>query len=578
MKKIFRLIGLTLVVAIAFLAVAIGAFVALFDPNAYKDDLSSLVRDATGRDLQFHGDVELTIYPALGMKLGSMSLSNAPGFGAQPMVKVAAASVSVDVKSLLAMAPEIEKLVLRDLEVNLVRNQAGVTNWDDLVKPAADDASGQQAGGGQGAAQGAGGGDLQIQGAFGGLDLQNIRVSWLDEQAGQRYEITDLDLGTGRIVPNQPFPLTLHLVVQGDVDVTVDLKSNIEYLIEQQQLTLDGIDLALNRFGIRGRVQLADFAAPTPALRFDLQSEELDVDALLGIPPAAPEAAADGMADDEAAADIEIALPMELLRGLDIDGRLRIAELKAQNLRLANVDLALKAADGQVGIAPLTADGYGGKFRGEVGVDVTRDNPRYRIEQSLAGVRVGELLKDFTGEDRILGNANLEASLTTRGTRLSRLRRNLNGTLEIAFLDGALNGFNLRHEIERAKAKLRGQKPPAAQTLRTDFSSLKLSGVIENGVFKSDDLDILRARVDAEKEKLKAEIDAKKAALEAEIAAEKQKLEDARRREIENQKAALEARQKAAEEEARRKADARRQKAEDEAKEKLQDKLDNLLN
>ena len=65
MKTIIRYLVIGLVAAVVFLVASVAIFVAIFDANAYKQDLSGLVREQTGRDLQFHGDVDLTIYPAL---------------------------------------------------------------------------------------------------------------------------------------------------------------------------------------------------------------------------------------------------------------------------------------------------------------------------------------------------------------------------------------------------------------------------------------------------------------------------------------------------------------------------------
>ena len=176
MKKIIRYLLSIVVVAIVFLVASVAIFVAVFDANDYKQDLSDLVREQTGRELEFHGDVSLTIYPALGMKLGAMSFSNAAGFGARPMIKVGEASISVDMASLITLTPEIDQLVLRDLDMNLVRNKAGVNNWDDLLPEADANAA---AGTSTGAAPEAGSdGGFDIRGAFGGLDLQNIKLSW----------------------------------------------------------------------------------------------------------------------------------------------------------------------------------------------------------------------------------------------------------------------------------------------------------------------------------------------------------------------------------------------------------------
>ena len=492
MKTIIRYLVIGVVAAIVFLVAAVAIFVAVFDANAYKQDLSDLVRAQTGRELQFHGDVDLTIYPALGMKLGAMSLSNAEGFGALPMIKVRQASISVDVASLITLAPQIDKLVMRDLEINLITNKAGVTNWDDLLQPSAPTTGAATSAAAPDESEA--GADFALAGAFAGLDLENIKLLWLDEQAGSRFEIVDLDISTGRIEPNQPFEMALHLdaSASGDLDIVFDFKSQVGYLIKEQQLTLSDMELALNEFKLGGRLQLSDFAKPTPTLRFDLSSQNLDVDALLGTPPAASTTGAETSQQAAAAPseDVKIELPMQILRDLDIDGKLSIAQMKAQNLHMQAVAVTLKAQNGLVGLKPLTLNMYGGKVESGIVIDVRSSAPKYRIDESAQAVQVGDLLKDYIGEERISGSLDAELNLTTTGEWLSELKKNSNGSLKLAFLDGALNGFNIRHSIDRAKAKLSGKQAPPKQALKTDFSSLTLSGVIKNGVFSSDDLDL----------------------------------------------------------------------------------------
>ena len=497
MKKLIRLLLLGIVAGIAFLVAIVAIFLAVFDANAYKDDLAELVREQTGRDLEFIGDVSLTVYPALGMKLGAMRFSNPPSFGGQPMVKVEAASISVDLASLITMTPEIDKLVLRDLDIFLVRNEAGVTNWDDLVpaeKPAAPGADS----GAEPTGEAAGG--MSLRGAFGGLDLQNIRLVWLDKQAGSEFRITDLDISTGRIEPNKPFPLALSLDASaaGDIDVDIDLETDVEYLIDRQQLTLESLSLGLNRFRLDGRVQLTGFAQPV--LRFDLESEELNVDALLA-------ASGFGESDNLEAAgtsaggppeDTPIELPMETLRGLDIDGRLAIAQMQLQNLKMSDVRLALKARDGIVELGPITMDSYSGTVEVAASIDVRGAIPVYRVSKKIDGVEVGGMLVDYAALDTIAGALSADVEVTTRGESVRQLRANSDGRMKLAVLDGALKGVNIRHSIEAAKARVRGEPAPPRQDLKTDFSSLTLSGEIARGIFSSKDLDLqaplLRAR------------------------------------------------------------------------------------
>ena len=86
MSKFIRYLLITVGIVVLLPVLAIGIFVAVFDANAYKQDLSDWVRQETGRELRFDGDVSLTFFPALGMKLGGVSFANPVSFGDGPMV------------------------------------------------------------------------------------------------------------------------------------------------------------------------------------------------------------------------------------------------------------------------------------------------------------------------------------------------------------------------------------------------------------------------------------------------------------------------------------------------------------
>jgi AsmA protein len=502
MRKIIRYLFIGLGTFVLLLVVGLVIFVAVFDANAYKEDISKLVREQTGRELQFQGDIGLTLYPALGMELGAMTFSNAAGFGELPMVRVELVSVSVDIMSLLRLAPEIDKLILRDLEINLIRNNAGVNNWDDLVKQASAASNGGDATGTAQSQQVSPKTDeFELKGAFAGLEIDNLKLLWRDEQAGEEYRVTDLDISTGRIAPNESFPLQLHLdaSASGDLDIVFDLNTTVEYLIEQQQLTLSEMKLALNEFEIGGLLQVSNFAKP--ALRFNLASQLLDVDALLDTPPASadqPSAPAQQQAGTgsgntgsaNANEDIQIVLPMQILRDLDIDGDLAIAKLKIQNLNITDLELHLSAQNGLVALKPVRIKAYDGTVLTNLVVDVKGELPKYGISSNIEDIQVGDLLDDYMGEAPIGGNFSAGINLATSGEWLSMLKKRSNGTVNLAFLDGAVNGVNIRQSIEDAKAKFRGEDPPEKKTRKTDFSSLTISGVIKNGVFSSDDLDL----------------------------------------------------------------------------------------
>ncbi len=656
LKKIFKLFAYLLLVLVVFIVSITGIFVATFDANEYKQDLRDLVREQTGRDLQFYGDIGLTVYPALGMKLGALSLSNAQGFGSEPMVKVNQVSISVNVASLVAFNPEVNQLLLRDLEINLLKNSKGVTNWDDLVKPGESTASSETP-----STEKSDHEAIKLQGAFGGLNIQNARLLWKDDQAGVEYRVNDLDLSTGRITPDAAFPLQLKILVQSgsEIDAALNLDSGVQYLFDSnklqltdlsikvdtggslmpfdplnvslasQRLTLDpdknsidieGLQLGLNNLLLRGQIQVHDYSQPS--VSFKLIADTLDVDELLGIPP--PDPNAEAVAEPEpvktgSAEDVEIKLPMELLRSLKIDGSLTIAKLKLQNLWMEKIELGMTASNGVVDLKPLKMLLYDGSFDAAIQIDAKGTAPKYKVSKNLKNVQVGKLLTDFSGEDKISGSMAAGVSITTQGEWLSQLKKNSNGSMSLTFTDGALKGFNLRYLIDKAKAKLKGQPGPDEEAQKTDFSALSLTGKIRKGVFSSDDLDLqapalrvggegkadlnnetvdylvktkLVKTLDGQEggsqdelsgllipvrikgpftdpdidvqldEMLKAQsatqIAAEKAKLEAQIAKQKAALEVAKQKEIEKQKAVLEAKKSAA-----------KKKAKDKVKDKL---------
>ncbi len=527
-KIFFKLFAYLLLVLVVFIASVTGIFIATFDANGYKQELTDLVREKTGRDLQFYGDVGLTFYPALGMKLGALSLSNAKGFGGEPMVKVNQVSISVDVASIVAFSPEIDQLLLRDLDINLQKNSAGVTNWDDLVQAGSpSDQTESTTPEVSDSIQ-----PPKLRGAFGGLNIQNARLLWKDKQAGVEYRVSDLDLKTGRITPDAAFPLQLHVAVQssGEIDANLYLNSQIQYLLGSNQLKLNNLDLkldakgssipfdplvagvstaslsfdpatrsidlkglvlALNNLRLMGDITVHDYSQS--AISFELAADTLNLDELLGTAPPGSRLETDAEpqpVETGSAEDVEIKLPMELIRSLNIDGNLTIAKLKLQNLWMEHIKLGMNAKGGVIDIMPLQMSLYDGGFDGAVQIDVKGIVPKYQVRKKLTAVQVGKMLADFTGEDKISGAMTASVNVNSEGVWLSEIKKNSNGDMSLAFSDGALNGFNLRYLLDKAKAKISGKNPPVELAKKTDFSALSLTGKITRGVFSSDDLNL----------------------------------------------------------------------------------------
>ncbi|MEE8118533.1 MAG: AsmA family protein, partial [Gammaproteobacteria bacterium] len=218
---------------LAVLGLFVGLLVILpfiIDPNDYKPEITSLVEEHTGRSLQIEGDLELTVFPWLGIRTGRLELGNAEGFEGDIFVAVNSTQVRVKLFPLLSRNIEIGRVIIRGFEANLRRNNDGISNWQDLVETAgADDDVEQPDPNVETESGSAGFNTLQL----GGLQIENGRFSFIDEQAGTRYDISNFTVETGRLAPNEPveFSLALQLAasqpqVKGSFEIQTTLLAN----------------------------------------------------------------------------------------------------------------------------------------------------------------------------------------------------------------------------------------------------------------------------------------------------------------------------------------------------------------
>jgi len=210
--------GLAVVAVVLVLAVAIGIFVATFDPNAYKAQITQGVHEATGRELAIEGEIDLTFFP-LGFSLGETRLSNAAGFGETPFASVEEVAVRVAILPLLKNEVRVDRVVLRGLSLDLQRNAQGVTNWDDLV-PAPGEARGEATA--QPAPERPPAEARPLPTIWiGGVDISAARVSWRDAQAGTEMRLDPFNLRTGAFAFGEPMALHMDLRIEQGSPVTV---------------------------------------------------------------------------------------------------------------------------------------------------------------------------------------------------------------------------------------------------------------------------------------------------------------------------------------------------------------------
>lgn len=606
MKRLFKIVAIALVVLIALIGAAVLLVPVFFDPNDYKAQIEAQIEKRLGRDVAIEGNLDVSVFPWLGVEVGPVRVANAPGFGDEPLARAAGAEARVKLLPLLLRRElEMDTLRLDGLALNLARNAKGEANWQGLLKGSEAEAVRRPAASSTEAPPAEGGRDGQAVGvlALGGIQITDAQVDWDDRAAGSHYMLSQVDLRSGEIVPGQPFDVSAefdfqvpaqklsgHAAFSGEVranpdaaqyqlndaEMTVTAKGEglppegvearlaTALSVDLKQQTLAAPQLALTVAGVevrgsvqgknildapavQGSFQVAEFSprevlqrlgqeAPVtadpqalsraraslelaaspkrvkldkitaqldasnltgeatvqnfadPRIAFDLALDGIDLDRYL--PPPSKEQEQKTVATPTgAAAAAAGALPVETLRGLNLNGALRVGQLTVAGVRAGNLRLTVAAKDGVLRMQPATADLYQGKYEGNMSLDVRGQAPQLTLNDKLAGVQAGPLLKDLFGKERLTGTADVTAQLGMTGLTAEAIRGSLNGNASFAFRDGAVKGFNIAGMIRRAQATIQGQQLAQEQAEeQTDFSEVTGTLNIADGVVHNRDL------------------------------------------------------------------------------------------
>jgi AsmA protein len=502
---VFVLGGLVILIGAVLAYVA-----ATFDPNQYKPRIVQAVKERTQRTLKLEGNIGLSFWPSIGAKIGKVSLSERAS--EREFAAVDELRVSLKLLPLLSREAVVDTVRVRGLRANLVKGKDGRLNVEDLAgAPGAKEAPAPK-----GAQPG-----FKVDVA--GVDIENATIAYTDQAAGTKVTLTRLNLKTGRIAPGVPSRVELSVNIQGSqpkLDMQAGLKTRLTFNPGQQSIALE--DLAVEAKGAaadfkslafqatggatvdgakeRAQAQLAgkfdetSFKArlgidgfATPAIRFDVEMDRLDVDRYLAPAPA-------GGQQKPAAGGPEPRFDLTGLRALRAEGTLKIGSLKANNVKGSNVQLAVKANGGRVNLDPVTADFYQGKLASAITINAAPATPTFAVRHRFNGISVGPLVKDLADSDLLEGKGDIAADVTSQGNTVSALKKALAGTASLKLADGALKGIDIGGSIRDAKARLgalRGEQTQAAdKSQKTDFSELTATFRIANGVARNNDLDM----------------------------------------------------------------------------------------
>lgn len=209
----------------AALVLAVVLLPSMIEVERYRPLIERELSRAAGRPVRLSGELSLSIFPWIGVETGPVSVDNPEGFGEPRLISVEAAEIRVAALPLLRRAVEVKRFVLRSPEIALERTAEGRANWENLgpaetapesESPGAPEADAPEPGGAESppAPDDFGGGKAISDLAVDELAITGGKLVWIDAAAGERREVTGLDLR----VENLSFDQAISLAVSAQLD------------------------------------------------------------------------------------------------------------------------------------------------------------------------------------------------------------------------------------------------------------------------------------------------------------------------------------------------------------------------
>lgn len=270
-----------------------------------------------------------------------------------------------------------------------------------------------------------------------------------------------------------------------------DLTAGADIAASPSAVALSDLQVQAGTLTVSGSLS-ADQAGAVPSLAADLDIGPLDIDALTGGGAAsspteggdAGDGGASGAATDWSDEPLVDYSPL-LLANADLD--VRIASVTVQGTTTGPTALSVDLAGGVLNAGLSDTAILGGSVGGSVSANAGSET--LGVGLRVNNVSGAELLSRFGGIDWLSGTLNAGADLTMAGRSERQLVSSLNGSGDMLFADGAIQGINIAAVLRNPLQAI--GNPGSLASESTDFAELGGSFTAVNGEVTNPDLRML---------------------------------------------------------------------------------------
>lgn len=463
----------------------------------------------TGATLNVSGEVDLSVFPILGVGLEQVTLDmpdpKQPGVAARKLL------IGVQVLPLLSGEVAIDTLALDGVVLRLTSDPAPAPM--DTSDMSAEELKAFYAR--RQAAREAAGRSAEDQAALGvPLALNVARLTVTDsriestEAGGSTSVIVIRQLvGTDLNLAGRAIPLEAEIRLEGDEPIDLEMRGEITVDQGTQLVGLQSMDVRVSgatttpiSLQTRGQLDLSrevadlDITVSLPdatargQLRYaSFESPQIDTQlhldrftpALLAL--AGPEAAQAGDSAGPAAQDGDTPLPVGAIRRMDTRAELKIDKVVWDRHTVENLEARLRVVDGAALLHSVTGTIHGGQLDMKANLNARQPQARVNTQGTLKGVDIAAALAAAEAQPVLSGTADLEWKLNGRGNSSNALTGSFKGPITLVANNAVLREMEVERMMCEAIALVNQEALTADFPTETPFQNLSADVNLANG-------------------------------------------------------------------------------------------------
>lgn len=505
------LVGLAIIIPIA------GYF--FFDPNHFKNEISSYISSKTGLPLEIHGKISVQVFPWVGLNVHQVDLAQPSAFGQGKMIEIEELGLKMPLNDLLHKQLNIESLVVNGVKIHAIKNKDGSTNWQYYTKQLQSKQSEATPAHTNSTAKTPHDPE-KLHFALLQFAVNDANISYTDKQADQQIVIEKLQLQGQQGKSATEFPIEGSIALQfkdkdpalsfksqgqfsGTVqeaknrllaklkmDFSVDMPNNPEKFRQitittqinadtAKAIELQDINVKSGPMDVRGQCKIP--MNSQQAITFKLAINQLDLQALQDFAPKTTKiAAASNDANIVLVKQVQTSAKQKSSQALQ--GEVSIGKVLAYNLVLDNVHSNVKKDAATLTLRDLSATLYQGKLITNVTKNLQNPQAPVALQGKLTQISLAPLLKDLKQEARLSGVTNVDFNLTHHDTN------GLNGSVKLQVADGVIEGIDVKYYLSVAQSLLKKSDAKESDSKRTPFGNLQATLLFNNHVMDNNDL------------------------------------------------------------------------------------------